>query len=485
MSALLQKTDDFSDRISPMLVKELRQGLRARTFVAIFLCLQAFLALMIISIGAASGPGTAISAIIFTTFGIAVIVIQPLRGLNAISGEVRDNTIDMMVLTKLSSWRIALGKWVAIVGQSALLLATIIPYLILRYFFGGMDLLGEMIILALIFITSMMLTAVTVGLSGSPSKVLRGIILLSGLGLLMMSFTFSIQFVFMSGSMGGFTLDSDAWTAIALYVAFAIYYGWSALSLGTSLIAPAAENHSTWRRIIALVLTLGICLYTFVDDIDEELTMFLLLAVISPALIIALTEQARMVPAVWAPFFKRGLIGRLVGMILAPGWASGVVFSICIFFIATLTVIFDSSKISDDSITYTACSIACLLIPGLLVSFTKKPESDRLSLFLLISIALGILGLSFGGIVSSFSTGSAYAWFFSWNPYVLMMMKDSYRFDDSAIGTTSLVLCVTLLGIMLLRAFYVLTQQRNSILAAQATASRHPESAPAEIPAAP
>ena len=151
MSSPVTHLTDFSDRISPMLVKELRQGLRAKTFIVVFLSLQVFLAVMLFSAGAASTSdhvGTVISGIIFTFFAIAVLVVQPLRGTGALSSEVKGNTIDMMVLTRLSAWRIVFGKWVAIVSQSALLLSTIIPYLILRYFFGGMNLLGEMVFLA-------------------------------------------------------------------------------------------------------------------------------------------------------------------------------------------------------------------------------------------------------------------------------------------------------------------------------------------------
>ena len=136
---------DFSDRISPMLVKELRQGMRAKTFIVVFLSLQVFLAVMLFSarsLGLGDQVGSMVSGIIFTFFAIAVLIVQPLRGISALASEVKGNTIDMMVLTRLSAWRIVFGKWVAIVSQSALLLATIIPYLILRYFFGGMNLVG-------------------------------------------------------------------------------------------------------------------------------------------------------------------------------------------------------------------------------------------------------------------------------------------------------------------------------------------------------
>ena len=125
--------DDFSDRLPPMLVKELRQGLRARIFVAVFLGLQLFLGLVMLLATTASGldgAGQVISQIIFLFFSLAVLVVQPLRGMNALYGEIKSSTIDMMVLTRLSARRIVIGKWAAVVGQTLLLFISIVPYLI-------------------------------------------------------------------------------------------------------------------------------------------------------------------------------------------------------------------------------------------------------------------------------------------------------------------------------------------------------------------
>jgi hypothetical protein len=40
--------DDFSDRLSPMLVKELRQGLRTKAFIGVFLALQIILGVILL-----------------------------------------------------------------------------------------------------------------------------------------------------------------------------------------------------------------------------------------------------------------------------------------------------------------------------------------------------------------------------------------------------------------------------------------------------
>ena len=167
---------DFPDKLSPMLVKELRQGMRARSFTVLFLVFQGLLALILLTAGSAASSdaaGSFASGVIFSMFAGAALFIQPMRGVNALSSEISDNTIEMMVLTRLSAWRIVFGKWIAIVSQTALILVTIIPYLILRYFFGGMILAGEMVFLGLMFLTSMALTAIMVGLSGNSTKLVR------------------------------------------------------------------------------------------------------------------------------------------------------------------------------------------------------------------------------------------------------------------------------------------------------------------------
>ncbi len=321
---------DFPDRLSPMLVKELRQGMRARGFTMLFLIFQGLLAFILLTAGTAStsdNAGSFASGVIFTLFAGAALVIQPMRGVNALSSEITGNTIEMMALTRLSAWRIVFGKWIAIVSQTALILITIIPYLILRYFFGGMILLGEMVFLTLMFLTSMALTAVMVGLSGNSTKILR---LLPVAG-----FIFMLQVVPIFLFRGGFNNFMDFCTlstwesrfAVLAYLCFIAYFGWCALSFGTSVIAPVAENHSTARRLVALVLTCvaaGIGLH---PDVDYRIMPVVFGIILAPAVITALTEPNILLPPVCKPFLKRGLPGKLAALFLLPGWPSGIFYT--------------------------------------------------------------------------------------------------------------------------------------------------------------
>lgn len=420
-------SSDFPDRLSPMLVKELRQGLRAKTFVAVFLSLQIILLLILLTASASTSSanaGSVISVVIFTFFSIAVLVVQPLRGIGAISSEVKGNTIDMMVLTRLSARRIVHGKWFAIVSQSALIFATIIPYLIFRYFFGKMNLVGEIVLLMLIFITSMAVTAITVGLSGSSSVILRALLPIVAIPIL--AYT-ALMFMFSRSFSGGMSIvdictldDASSRAAIGVYLMIIGYLGWSLLSLGVSFIAPAAENHSTVRRLIILGIAIAAAFYMTSSYVDEDFVPFLFIVICLPAIGIALTERSHLPAGVRAPFTRNGFLGRFAGLFLAPGWPAGVFFSILLSFIfVSITYMDLVSGWSDNHQIALMGILGTLLLPALILTLFRTDETTRVSAYILILIALGIFTLVIYGISESLNNNEL-LWFFIWNPLTFL-----------------------------------------------------------------
>lgn len=454
---------DFSDRISPMLVKELRQGLRAKTFIGVFLALQIFLAVMLFSAGASSTSdhvGSVVSGIIFTFFAIAVLVIQPLRGTGALSSEVKGNTIDMMVLTRLSAWRIVFGKWVAIVSQSALLLSTIIPYLILRYFFGGMNLVGELVFLMLMFLTSMGLTAVTVGLSGCASVIVRSLLPILGLPILLWTLLMASLFGSMGGSsnlMDSFTLDStDSRIGVAAYIAAIIYLGASMLSLGASLIAPAAENHSIVRRIVAAVAMLVVFALGVFDQIEMELVVVLVPVIAVPAIMIALTESAPLVQTVCKPFVKRGRFASVLGWLLYPTWPSGIVYAVLLGLLGILaigcaTVFHNSSTWDEDEMIVISSLFGGMLFPAVWQVFLFRGDGQRIAHYLLLLVGSFIMLGVLAALSGSMNNGD-FLWFFAWNPLAFIAMNGQNTASDTTLLSASAFVDIVLILILLTRA---------------------------------
>ena len=450
---------DFPDKLSPMLVKELRQGLRARSFTMLFLIFQLLLGFILLTASAASSmdsAGSFASGVIFTMFGIAALFIQPMRGITAISAEVTGNTLEMMALTRLSASRIVFGKWIAIVSQTALILITIIPYLILRYFFGGMVLLGELVFLSLIFLSSMALTAVMVGMSGTNAKLARALPILG--------FIFMLQIIPGVLFRGGFnnfmsycTLsDWDSRVGIFSYICLITYFGWCALSHGTSVIAPAAENHSTPRRAIALGLT-GIAVAVgFHPAVDVHFLLLILGIILAPAIITALTEPSNLLPPICKSFLKRGLPGRVASVFLLPGWPAGIFYTTLLLALSIGGFLAAAhGRVSPTDLFgigfFTLIVIGSILLPALLAANFSKQENKRFTnfvFFLLTSIVLA----SITDIFANINHHESYLWFFIWNPPVFIAMANESIFDKSQILTAVIIVDSIILILLLATA---------------------------------
>ncbi|NOY00309.1 MAG: hypothetical protein GXP30_11325 [Verrucomicrobia bacterium] len=317
---------DFSDRFSPMLVKELRQGLRTNLFTSSFILLQVFMVFTVFIGAAAEGDTGAISGFFWFFLITTLLVAMPIRGFNALTSELQLNTMDLIQLTRLSAWRITLGKWTALMSQTALLVISILPYLVMRYFFGGVDLIHEFLILFLAFFASALLTAIAVGFSGYRSTLLRGFILVaSGMFSFSLIMGYSVARAYGGSGMfgGGITTSGFWWTFLTFIIAgiYAIYF---LLDLGASQIAPQAENHSTRKRLITLTFVAVILLMSFAG-VEDELVLTLAGLAIALAWIDAITERPSLLPSVIQPFEKRRLFS-ITKYFLAPGWHTGILF---------------------------------------------------------------------------------------------------------------------------------------------------------------
>jgi hypothetical protein len=147
---------DFPDFLSPMLVKELRQGLNTPFFIAIFIIVQALLLLIILSKILKSGAhdSHSFSPIIFLTFAVFVCGIQPLRALYSISAETSEKKMELVIITKLTPWKLVSGKWCSYMSQSLLITISLLPYLILSYLLGGMKVAHECFMYSSFFVGS-------------------------------------------------------------------------------------------------------------------------------------------------------------------------------------------------------------------------------------------------------------------------------------------------------------------------------------------
>lgn len=325
---------DFGDWFNPMLVKELRQGLRTRVFTLLLMVGHLFFAALLGSalMGAQMED---VNAIFWWGSWGLLLLFMPLRAFSSLHAEQRNGTLEMLRMTGIGSFRLIYGKWAALFSQTLLLASTLLPYMIARYQFGGVEIAQELLALVLTLLLSAVFTAGILACSSQRSLVLRIMLFLS-LALLLLPLGFMV-FLIRDPDEGSETMSKlaamEPWAlaAMAIYIlVLSAYVAYMFLAMGASRIAPPSENHSTVKRLAALAVSLLLVVVTLVMDLNgfDRFLAWTWMPLIVLTLLSGmdvLTEDMPRYPTVVAALARRGERGRLLGRFLHPGWASGVI----------------------------------------------------------------------------------------------------------------------------------------------------------------
>ena len=313
-----------------MLVKELRQGVRTRVFVSLFILLQVLmlldisLTLLVAAHGESTSAGT---AFFWIMVGLPVLLVLPINGMNAVSGEIKANTLELTFLTRLTAFRIIVGKWLAIFAQSLLLVCAVLPYLVLRYFVGGVNVTSELVILVSMLGGSALLSAWATGISPYPARVVRPFVAIFVVFFLFFGLSGVVEVFGGSRVVAGTGPHALEITGMVLCGAVVLVL---MLEVGALRIAPPAENHSAVMRLLALggfVVALVVGLFQRHSSMVTT-TAFVIAAAVCA---LALGEKPRWIPSLFRPFTARGWPGRIAGRLFYPGWYTGVGFTLLVF----------------------------------------------------------------------------------------------------------------------------------------------------------
>jgi ABC-type transport system involved in multi-copper enzyme maturation permease subunit len=170
--------DNLPDRFGPMTVKELRQGLRRSMFVIPFLAIQALAAAaMAAEFGRDAGGrfseyvGVMNVVLLFVSgpFWMVVsavcAVVMPLGGLALMGQEMEEGNHELLLLTRLNRWSVVRGKFLMLWGLCALTFFSLLPYVVVRYFIGGIELPREVACSLTVLGLSAMISAGMIGAS--------------------------------------------------------------------------------------------------------------------------------------------------------------------------------------------------------------------------------------------------------------------------------------------------------------------------------
>jgi ABC-type Na+ efflux pump permease subunit len=157
----------WSDSLNPILVKEARQAIRSRQFVATLLLLLLgswiFSMLYLAYFGPAARYG-ALGRDLFYGYMIglsaALLVIVPFGAFRSLAGEREDRTYELVAITNLGPRQIVLGKLSGAALQMIVYLSTLAPCVAFTYLLRGIDVWTILFILFWLVAASLALSLV-------------------------------------------------------------------------------------------------------------------------------------------------------------------------------------------------------------------------------------------------------------------------------------------------------------------------------------
>ncbi|MGC4119549.1 MAG: hypothetical protein QM765_34260 [Myxococcales bacterium] len=252
-----------SEGINPIVLQEVRRGLRTRVFsIAFTLLLLACAVIALVAFGVYepgnSGVGQGTFVAVLACLSIVGFFMLPYSAYRSLSREREDKTWPLLVLTGMSPRRILSGKIGSTLLQALLYASAIAPFLLFAYLLQGVSLVtvGAVLGAALSFHVFLTVAAVTVATLGE-TRVVRGALHFLVLGALL----FAGSSAFGYGTAMVFAHSASDVTA---FLTIAGVGSWMLLSYGLVLFAVAvsrltfeSDNHAFWPRLALLLHFVG------------------------------------------------------------------------------------------------------------------------------------------------------------------------------------------------------------------------------------
>ena len=255
----------LADLFGPLVVKEVRQGLRGRVFAIFFGVLLAacfFVALFAWGQATPTGSGRYgrdTLALLLGAQGVVCFFIIPFTAFRSMAKELEDETWVLLTLTGLGSRSITRGKWVSAMSQAGLYASACAPFVLFSYFLNGVDIQQLVVALVLTAGWSALLSAVAVAIAAhAHSRLARTVSLFIAIGVLLAGTGMGIAFCTALAEEGQRMLSRDeARNAMLGIFVFSWGLTWLALEVAGSGLAAPSEHASKWPRRALTVVTLS------------------------------------------------------------------------------------------------------------------------------------------------------------------------------------------------------------------------------------
>jgi hypothetical protein len=250
-----------ADHLDPVLVREYRRLLRSPWLAVAFLGLHAAallislvesgIAALIVSPGRGGAIPSSEGLLAFIT-SLAFGLVLPLAHFQSLGSELgAGKNAELLVTAGLSPWQIVGGRVLAATGLGALLLISILPYWLLRYFLGGFELIGFLGMMLHWLFSNLSMNAIVIGGSAYGSVVGRSALIV---GCLIVRQAVETPYLIGAGGLVGPAVDGIwAWMGSALV---ALLFAIAGCQVGVARMKPVWRPGTVPDSSLVLVMLL-------------------------------------------------------------------------------------------------------------------------------------------------------------------------------------------------------------------------------------
>lgn len=260
-----RRMEQLSETLNPIIVKEIRQGLRTKIFWVCFaLMLLGCFVISLVAYGSSldrtfTNAGQGFFFAYFFCLGLVHFFIIPYSAYRSLAREREDETWVLLSLTGIGAGRIIRGKLGSFLAQALLYGSSVGPFMLFSYYLNGIDLPTILCVIALggafmVFLTCMSVCAATLG----ESRLVRGLMHFVLLGALLGATVFGLSIA------GALTFDGQrlmqdrgAQVAVAGGLWAMLSFGFLMYQAAAARLALPTEDYAKGPRLALLLQILG------------------------------------------------------------------------------------------------------------------------------------------------------------------------------------------------------------------------------------
>jgi hypothetical protein len=261
--ALDRLGERIAERVNPIIVKEVRQGLRTRSFWIFFSLLLIF-CVIISLVAVAQNDGSPLQGkAYFISYDVCLGLVQffviPYSAYRSMAREREEETWVLLTLTGLGPRRILRGKMGSFMLQGVLYASAAAPFLLFSYYLNGIDLPTIVMVVVAGIAWQLLLTSVCVSLATVAStKLMHAVMHFVTLGLLLQG-----TWLGLASTVGAVGWLQEIWTDPMAKIAgmgmIALLASWGVLlyEAAAARLSLVTESYARGPRLVLVFQLLG------------------------------------------------------------------------------------------------------------------------------------------------------------------------------------------------------------------------------------